>query len=265
MSKTAPTGEYLTTGSFMVRGKKNFLPHSHLVYGFGFLFRLEESSVKRHANERRVKSLEEDMAEASDTVTSHALQSLAVAEQTLPEEDEVELSLSDGDDDENVDAPKVDVKSLSLDDVDEEDHDDKIINDPIDKSSADDVNVGSNNTESLEFPDTVVKMTHIAGDTFALSTSISATQESKDPPNKEKINTKQRQKKKAGPRQSVTSESSEVTHDASTKHDGSAASKEDAQNGPLKRGQRSKLKKMKTKYRDQDDEERELRMQLLQV
>ena len=26
VSKTATTGEYLTVGSFMVRGKKNFLP-----------------------------------------------------------------------------------------------------------------------------------------------------------------------------------------------------------------------------------------------
>ena len=33
----------------------------------------------------------------------------------------------------------------------------------------------------------------------------------------------------------------------------------------LKRGQRSKMKKIKEKYRDQDDEERSLRMQLLQV
>ena len=31
VSKSAPSGEYLPTGSFMVRGKKNFLPPSHLV------------------------------------------------------------------------------------------------------------------------------------------------------------------------------------------------------------------------------------------
>ena len=40
MSKSAPTGEYLTTGSFMVRGKKNFLPHAPLIMGFTVLFRL---------------------------------------------------------------------------------------------------------------------------------------------------------------------------------------------------------------------------------
>jgi len=36
VSKSAPTGEYLPTGSFMVRGKKNFLPPSHLVKMFFF-------------------------------------------------------------------------------------------------------------------------------------------------------------------------------------------------------------------------------------
>ncbi|XP_011315460.1 nuclear export mediator factor NEMF homolog [Fopius arisanus] len=60
VSKTAPTGEYLTTGSFMIRGKKNYLPPCQLVMGFGFLFRLEESSVERHKGERRVKTVEED-------------------------------------------------------------------------------------------------------------------------------------------------------------------------------------------------------------
>ena len=42
VSKTAPSGEYLTVGSFMVRGKKNFLPPATLIMGFGFLFKLEK-------------------------------------------------------------------------------------------------------------------------------------------------------------------------------------------------------------------------------
>lgn len=54
VSKTAPSGEYLTTGSFMIRGKKNYLPPSYLIYGFAVLFKLEESSVFRHAGERKI-------------------------------------------------------------------------------------------------------------------------------------------------------------------------------------------------------------------
>ncbi|BBM96816.1 nuclear export mediator factor NEMF [Marchantia polymorpha subsp. ruderalis] len=55
VSKTAPTGEYLTVGSFMVRGKKNFLAPNPLVMGYGLLFRLDESCIAAHLNERRIR------------------------------------------------------------------------------------------------------------------------------------------------------------------------------------------------------------------
>uniref|UniRef100_A0A8C0R5M8 Ribosome quality control complex subunit NEMF n=1 Tax=Canis lupus dingo TaxID=286419 RepID=A0A8C0R5M8_CANLU len=61
VSKTAPTGEYLTTGSFMIRGKKNFLPPSYLMMGFSFLFKVDESCVWRHRGERKVRVQDEDM------------------------------------------------------------------------------------------------------------------------------------------------------------------------------------------------------------
>ena len=54
MSKTAPTGEALPTGSFMVRGRKTFLPPMHMVMGLTFLFRLGDASLARHAGERVV-------------------------------------------------------------------------------------------------------------------------------------------------------------------------------------------------------------------
>lgn len=60
VSKTAPTGEYLTTGSFIIRGKKNYLPPCHLIMGFSFLFKLEDGSIERHKGERRVRTIEEE-------------------------------------------------------------------------------------------------------------------------------------------------------------------------------------------------------------
>ncbi|KAJ1913468.1 hypothetical protein IWQ60_009196 [Tieghemiomyces parasiticus] len=60
VSKSAPTGEYLTTGSFMIRGRKNFLPPGQLVYGFGFLFRLEESCIGKHLAEHRRHRAEDE-------------------------------------------------------------------------------------------------------------------------------------------------------------------------------------------------------------
>lgn len=60
VSKTAPTGEYLTTGSFMVRGRKNFLPPHPLIMGLGFLFKLDDSSLAGHLGERAVRSVDTD-------------------------------------------------------------------------------------------------------------------------------------------------------------------------------------------------------------
>merc|ERR1711871_1420211 len=57
VSKAAPTGEYLTTGSFMIYGKKNFLPPQPLEMGFGVVFRLDDASVPRHAADRSDRGL----------------------------------------------------------------------------------------------------------------------------------------------------------------------------------------------------------------
>ncbi|XP_057853407.2 uncharacterized protein LOC131063572 [Cryptomeria japonica] len=71
VSKTAPTGEYLTVGSFMIRGRKNFLPPHPLIMGFGILFRLDESSLGSHLNERRVRIENEDLESVRDREEIH--------------------------------------------------------------------------------------------------------------------------------------------------------------------------------------------------
>lgn len=57
VSKTAPSGEYLTTGSMMIRGRKNYLASQPLVMGIGWLFKLEEGSIAAHIGERAPRSL----------------------------------------------------------------------------------------------------------------------------------------------------------------------------------------------------------------
>jgi predicted ribosome quality control (RQC) complex YloA/Tae2 family protein len=61
VSKTAPSGEYLGTGSFMIRGQKHFLPPATLQLGFGFLCYTEDDALvlrtslcgRRHPRRRR--------------------------------------------------------------------------------------------------------------------------------------------------------------------------------------------------------------------
>ncbi len=52
VSKIAPTGEYLATGSFTIRDHKNFLPPAQLVLGFGVIFRISDESKVRHLKHR---------------------------------------------------------------------------------------------------------------------------------------------------------------------------------------------------------------------
>ncbi|KAH9253387.1 hypothetical protein BASA81_008738 [Batrachochytrium salamandrivorans] len=46
VSRTAPSGEYLSTGSFMIRGKKNYLQPPKLEMGFGYIFKLDLTVVE---------------------------------------------------------------------------------------------------------------------------------------------------------------------------------------------------------------------------
>ena len=55
----------MSTGSFMIRGKKNYLPPSHLILGFGILFKLGDDCLENHKNERRVRTLETEVSALS--------------------------------------------------------------------------------------------------------------------------------------------------------------------------------------------------------
>ncbi|KAG6010461.1 hypothetical protein E4U21_006463 [Claviceps maximensis] len=52
VSKSAPTGEFLPAGSFMVCGQKNFLPPAQLLLGLGIMFKISEDSKAKHLKHR---------------------------------------------------------------------------------------------------------------------------------------------------------------------------------------------------------------------
>ncbi|OAX78130.1 hypothetical protein ACJ72_07564 [Emergomyces africanus] len=52
VSKTTPSGEYLATGGFVIRGDKNQLPPAQLLLGFAVMFQISEESVKNHTKHR---------------------------------------------------------------------------------------------------------------------------------------------------------------------------------------------------------------------
>jgi predicted ribosome quality control (RQC) complex YloA/Tae2 family protein len=63
VSKSAPSGEYLSKGGFMIRGRKNFLPANQLIAGFGIMFKVHSSCTARHAGERRIRGFGDDASQ----------------------------------------------------------------------------------------------------------------------------------------------------------------------------------------------------------
>lgn len=64
VSKKAPSGLFLPTGSFMVYGKKNFVPVHKMEMGFGLLFRVKGDAAKRE----RIKKEEQKKSWAKSSL-----------------------------------------------------------------------------------------------------------------------------------------------------------------------------------------------------
>ena len=52
----------------MIRGKKTFLPPRQLMMGFGILFKLDETCVMNHLNERKPKLFEDDSSSVTVSI-----------------------------------------------------------------------------------------------------------------------------------------------------------------------------------------------------
>ena len=299
VSKTAPTGEYLTVGSFMVRGKKNFLPPNPLVMGFGLLFRLDESCIAAHLNERRVRGegeVEEDRSsrdladqdglgltgsgveqveeEDADTVTivtsdrANASGRRSVKEEsgTQPEVEELKVDYGAIEDmergDDQSSQPEVQEGEADKDDANEE-------------SSEDDVSgLDALLDRALELRAAPAKSSSSKYGLDSLHSQVSDTEADATvlpkPTQREKpyISKAERRKaKKGGKPDSVEFEEDAAKDNNSSRND-QASTRDDKSSEAgekLGRGRKGKLKKIKGKYAEQDEDERELRMSLLAV
>ncbi|KAF2213614.1 hypothetical protein CERZMDRAFT_120835 [Cercospora zeae-maydis SCOH1-5] len=110
VSKTAPTGEYLTTGGFVVRGRKNFLPPAKLLLGFGVAFQISEESKARHVKHRLELPRQNsyvatpDLTEAETAADSSAPGGSASDDDDSPDATAPEPKIEEDDDDEFPDV-----------------------------------------------------------------------------------------------------------------------------------------------------------------
>ncbi|XP_069493509.1 ribosome quality control complex subunit NEMF isoform X2 [Ambystoma mexicanum] len=277
VSKTAPSGEYLTTGSFMVRGKKNFLPPSYLMMGFGFLFKVDEPCVWRHKGERKVRMQDEDMESITSSATELVLEDM---ESLAPEEDESSSSEEDKDDPEELADGKIDNNEmeepedrLSEEHLPEEsssEEDDAVEKQPSSRDTGELNRTDIVKEDVLNFPDTAIDLSHLKSQRPLQKTikeEAASTMGDSKAIGRRHLSAKERRemKKKQKPNESEEAEApDEKTKESDTHHSAlHQSSKSLPTQQPAKRGQKSKIKKMKEKYKDQDDEDRELIMKLL--
>ncbi|RNA10237.1 nuclear export mediator factor NEMF [Brachionus plicatilis] len=215
VSKQAPSGEYLKTGSFMIRGKKNFIPQTALVFGLGVLYKLDDNSVFRHKDERKIKTSEEEINELN----------VEYEELSIVEEDE-ELTSEKAISDLNIENV-----------VDKQDDNRPETESKKSEESLKECEQTRKKESENQFPDTSFQI--------KLVSNINSAEDS--------FKTEEITAKENNDRQQEKSTTGPVSSAESNK----------GKSQPLKRGQKSRLEKMKTKYKDQDEEDRELIMQYL--
>ncbi|CAH8454001.1 unnamed protein product [Heterobilharzia americana] len=197
VSKTAPSGEYLTTGAFMIRGRKNYLPPCPFDFGFGIMFKLHEDSIAKHNGERRIITLDKPFLEPP----VGKLESLSL--QTAGETSEFPNA------------------SLQLDLA-------KDLSRPLNS-------FGQNNPDESQILPEIL-------------------------PKKGKTKNQKVDKSKVNKKIIITPNLDKAIVERSEKPTEIQLPNQQS----LKRGQKSKLKKIKQKYSEQDEEERVLRMKMLQ-
>ncbi|XP_030418670.1 nuclear export mediator factor NEMF isoform X1 [Gopherus evgoodei] len=283
VSKTAPTGEYLTTGSFMIRGKKNFLPPSYLMMGFSFLFKVEESCVWRHRDERKVKVQDEDMESVTSSTNELVSEEVELLEEA-PEGDD-----SSTDDEKALSQEMPDGIEVRADSNLEEDvaHTDKdgINKPPAQEETSEDDDVESEEEaegqelvrevkeEEINYPDTAIDLSHLQPQSLHRSHQKMVTKEeasnlsdSKSHGRRHLSAKERREMKKKKQQHDIEDLEPPEGKDRETSMQlpsSPVSNKSMSAPQPMKRGQKSKMKKMKEKYKDQDEEDRELIMKLL--
>ncbi|KAJ3163711.1 hypothetical protein HDU86_000305 [Geranomyces michiganensis] len=277
VSKTAPTGEYLTTGSFMIRGKKNWLPPVQLIYGFAILFKVDESCAARHYWERRpwrrpegtTDGVTEEGADgaAKDATSAAYEEERSVASVHRENETETgELGTAPP----QEPAEKQDSESSSNNDnapVEAEEKAETEGNDADDATSA--TNVMSENTDKYAYED---------DDNDQASENLHNGPSATAAAAKKRLSAKERRNIRKARAIAGMGEPDSASHKDGAEEEaqipdpllkgekanrGAVQSEKVQPPPPAVRGKRGKAKKMKSKYADQDEEDMELMLSLL--
>ncbi|CAN8074278.1 unnamed protein product [Agarophyton chilense] len=252
VSKSTPSGEYLPSGSFFIRGKKNFLNPNQLIMGIAFLFRVEDSCIEFHKGERGIRSLGQEATERrpNDDPQPQAQPLLPMgAIATSSEDPEVNEQVSN-----DEDAGRTEPGRGMSEDATQQKKEEVLI-------SSEPKNLESQTEPQLSAEDDDEQVSGLDSEVRSRST-------------KKYLSAKERKMRRKGrngaaPAPVLAPAGSRVEESnisaASSKKKEASSSKTSAAKGPvpLPRGKKHKLKKMRKKYMDQDEVERSIALALL--
>ncbi|KAI1742056.1 fibronectin-binding protein A N-terminus-domain-containing protein [Xylaria scruposa] len=224
VSKSAPTGEFLPTGSFMVRGKKNFLPASQLIMGFALMFKVSEESKGKHVKHRLydTPSRSETQLEAPAASTD-----TAPADISAPQENEAQ----EANDSEESAAEEDDFKPRA---------------NPLQSFDGE-----ADNSERLDTIDEAEPSEQM--NQLTVADEIQASKSIEQDPDPE-LDEKATEDDDAATEADTIPTSATNQNTPSNRGQSNQPKKKEQQ---PKRGQRGKAKKIAAKYKDQDEEDRE--------
>lgn len=260
VSKSAPAGEYLPSGSFMVRGNKNYLPPQPLILGFGFLFKISEESKGNHVKHRLLdaESVPTENNKELQTQEAELAEEVADLQREAAQHGQDDKDDSDGGFDDNEGSERQnplqmdgDDGSNSGDDLDDQtdiddhtDHDVDHVKDNVDKIS-------------LEEPAELMMSGALAADggehedPFAGGANSAKNDEVEGDPEDEDTDSEMATEAPTEATKASTASNSQQTNDLKQK------------SAPAKRGKKNKQKKIAAKYRDQDEEDRAMHEELI--
>ena len=281
VSKTAPSGEYLAADAFMIRGQKNFLPPAQLLLGFGLFFRVSEESKLRHLKHRvqdgdGAKS--DAIAQEFQGIDEHGEAQADDVEDTHDEEEQQPTS-NNIHDDETDETPVVDpIESGSEGESERKDsgiesgQDNPLQRDQYSivkiRPAAQDLETEDLEVHSRSGTSTDSENKHHATKLIEEDTTRQGRNAGAVEDRKRRLSAKERRlmSKSHAPtnandpfnsKGSNTSTAPIVSHDSSSQHAPTI------ENQLIIRGKHGKRNKFKTKYADQDEEDRALAMRLL--
>ncbi|KAJ4263759.1 hypothetical protein NW762_005792 [Fusarium torreyae] len=223
VSKSAPTGEFLPTGSFMIRGKKNFLPPAQLLLGLGIGFKISEESKAKHVKHRLHDVGSAIGGEASGTATPQSAGKGADVDEPEAEQ------LDDFSDNESEDEQR-----------DEESRDNPLQAFGNSEGRNDEVEEAEEGVSDLKISDDTADK-EASGQQEAGPEEEGAEEEEEDDDE---------------PAKSDDEPSDTAGKSADTTPKANTPAQTSSKKGPAKRGQRGKAKKIAAKYKYQDEEDR---------